>query len=316
MSDVLLDEEGNEVVETPSTADQDTDNEETGTNDTPSEDSDERAGGPDGELDNAEDEDEREAIRARRREERKHRKEAQREREETLRRELASRDTVINELRAKVDVIERRNSGTELAQLDTAKKQTIQAYNYFKDQIRIATEQGNGAAVADATEKLIQAQRKFDEITNVEKAFKQKQATPPPLDGRLVSHAKSWMERNSWYDANGSDTDSRITLAIDNQLGEEGWDPTTPQYWQELESRVKKYLPHRVKGGKIATEKPKSVVSGSGRESASSQSAKGVYKLSADRVQALKDAGIWDDPKQRADAVKRYREFDKQESQG
>ena len=255
--------------------------------------------------------DEREAIRERRRQERKHRKEAQREREDTLRRELAARDAVINELRSKVEVIERRDSSSEVAQIENVKKQTAQAYQYFKDQIRIATEQGNGAAVADATEKMMQAQRKFDEISNYEKAVKQRRAAPQALDPRLVNNAQEWMQRNSWYDPTGKDQDSRITLTIDQRMAEEGWDPTTKEYWQELESRVKKYLPHRKNSGKISN-KPRSVVAGSGRESGGSSSNAGSYKLSAERVQALKDAGIWDDAKQRAEAVKRFREYDKQ----
>jgi len=265
----------------------------------------------DSELNDAEDDNEREAIRERRREERKNRKQAQREREETLRRELAARDSVINELRAKVDNIERRNSGSELAQLENAKRQTAQAYNYFKDQIRVATEAGNGAAVAEATEKLFQSQRKFDELTSYENAMRRNQAVAPPLDSRLVNHAQQWMEKNKWYDPTARDQDSRITMTIDQQLAQEGWNPTTPEYWQELDSRIKKYLPHKTNSGKSTTTKPRSVVTGGGREASSAQSA-GSYKLSSDRVQALKDAGIWDDPKQRAEAVKRFREYDKQ----
>lgn len=260
-------------------------------------------------------EDEREAIRQRRREERRNRKEAQRERENSLRRELASRDAVINELRSKVDVIERRNNGSELAALDNAKRNTVQAYNYFKNQIQVATEAGNGAAVAEATEKLMQAQRRFDEIQAYEKALKSQQSAPSTLDPRLVENAQAWMKRNPWYNAQGSDTDSVITTTLDRQLQAEGWDPTQPSYFEELDSRLKKYLPHRASRGKISTTKPRSVVTGSSRE-ASTASTKGsqTYRLSADRVQALKEAGIWDDPKARAEAIKRYRDYDKQQS--
>ena len=205
----------------------------------------------DEEMNNAEGEDEREAIRERRRQERKHRKEAQREREDTLRRELASRDAIINELRSKVEVIERRNTGSEVAQLENGKKQAAQAYNFFKDQIRVAGEAGNHAAVADATEKMIQAQRRFDELSRVEQVFKQRQSAPQPLDPRLANHAQAWMERNSWYDPSGQDQDSEIAMRIDHRLAQEGWDPTTKEYWDELSARVKKYLPHRVNSGKI-----------------------------------------------------------------
>lgn len=255
--------------------------------------------------------DEREAIRERRRQERRHRKAAQREREETLRRELQARDSVINELRGKVEAIERRGNSSELAQLDTAKKQTAQAYNYFKDQIRVATEAGNGAAVADATEKMLQAQRRFDELQAYEKAYRQRSATPSPLDPRLVNQAQDWMTRNRWFDPAAKDPDSRIAMTLDQVLADEGWDPTTREYWQELDARVQKYLPHRATGGKMKSTKPRPTVAGAGRESGGADSGK-TYRLSSDRVQALKDAGIWDDPKQRAEAIRRFREYDKQ----
>lgn len=276
------------------------------------EDSGEDSGGDD---DSGEDaggtDDEREAIRERRRKERQHRKQAQREREETLRRELQARDSIINELRAKVEGIERRGTSSELAQIENAKKQTAQEYAYFKDQIRVATEAGNGAAVADATEKMLQAQQRFSQLQGYEQTYRQRQAQPQPLDPRLVNHAQKWMESNKWYNPAGQDQDSRIALTLDQQLAQEGWDPTTPQYWQELDSRVKKYLPHRANSGKISGTKPRSTVSGSGRDAGPRTSDKS-YRLSAERVKALKDAGIWDDPKQRAEAVKRFREYDKQ----
>lgn len=256
-------------------------------------------------------EEEREAIRERRRIERRNRKVAAREREDTLRRELAARDSVINEMRAKLDLIEQRHSGSELAQVENGKKQAAQSYNFFKDQIRVATEAGNGAAVADATEKLMQAQRRFDELDRVEQALKQRRSTPQPLDPRLANHAQNWMTRNSWYDPSGRDQDSEIAMRIDQRLAQEGWDPTTAEYWEELDNRVKKYLPHRVNSGKIERVKPRSVVSGSGRENSSAPSGK-TYRLSSDRVQALKDAGLWDDPKQRTEAIKRFREYDLQ----
>jgi hypothetical protein len=314
MSDVLIDENGNEVIEEKVIVNEDENLE----NDDPvvQEDNNEDATlrtddhTNDEELAGAVDDEEREAIRARRREERRNRKQAQKDREETLRRELSSRDAIINDLRAKVDGIERRNSSSELAQLETVEKQVAHSYNFFKDQIRVATEAGNGAAVADATENMIKAQRKFDEIQTFKKAMKQRQATPQPLDPRMVNQANKWMERNKWYSPGSNDQDTELAMVLDKRMHDEGWDPTTEAYWQELDGRIKKYLPHRATGGKVAPTRPKSVVTGSGRESGSARD-NGTFRLSAERVQALKEAGTWDDPKQRAEAVKRYREFDK-----
>ena len=61
----------------------------------------------------------------------------------------------------------------------------------------------------------------------------------------------------------------------------------------------------------MKSTKPRPTVAGAGRESGGADSGK-TYRLSSDRVQALKDAGIWDDPKQRAEAIRRFREYDKQ----
>jgi len=309
---------GEEVVSKTAVVENDTDD-ELQTNNTHGDEADENSsegateGSNDSELAAAEDDDEREAIRQRRRDERKHRKEAQREREDTLRRELASRDAVINQMRTELNAIQNRNTGAELAQIENGKKQAAEAYKFFKDQIRVATEQNNGAAVADATEKMMLAQRRFDELQNVEKVFKQRQTTPQPLDPRLANHAQAWMSKNPWYDASGKDQDSEIVMRIDQRIAQEGWDPTTPEYWQELDSRVKKYLPHRQNSGKISNTKPKSVVAGGGRETSTTNTQAGTtYKVSAERVKALKDAGMWDDPKLRAEAVKRFRDYDKQ----
>ena len=306
-----FDVETGEEVKSQTVNDTETDDEDTSTDadSNTSADHDDDDGG-DSQANDGDTDDEREAIRERRRQERKHRKQAQREREDTLRRELASRDAIINELRSKVDVIERRNTGSEVAQIENGKKQAAQAYNFFKDQIRVAGEAGNHAAVADATEKMIQAQRRFDELTRVEQVFKQRQAAPQPLDPRLANHAQSWMEKNSWYDPSGQDQDSEIAMRIDQRLAQEGWDPTTKEYWDELSARVKKYLPHRVSGGKVGAVKPRSVVTG-GRESGNPSAGK-TYKLSSERVNALKEAGLWDDPKKRAEAIKRFRDYDKQ----
>ena len=252
----------------------------------------------------------REEIRARRRAERQEKKRAQREREDSLRRELAARDEIINQLQSRVSVVERAHQGSEEAQLDTAIEESANAYNYFKDQIALAAQHGDGKGIADATEKMILAQRRYEDLNKVKNTYVESKVNKQqPLDPRLVNHAKAWMDKNKWYDPNGGDTDSRRALEIDRELAREGWNPTTPQYWDELEARVKKTLPHRSKQA-YSGKSSKSVVTGSGRESAPTGS-KGGYKLSAERTAALKESGIWDDPKQREEAIKRYREYDR-----
>ena len=289
-------------------------------------------GGDDDRLTSEEDEAERARIREERRQERQLKKQRAREEKERLQREVAQERERTRQLEERLAAIERRNSGAEVAQVDQVIGQTEQAYRYFKDQIKVATEAGDGAKVAEATEKMVLARERLAQLNQVKVAVQQRQNAAPPLDPRLVSNAQQFMNRHKWYRPDGQDMDSQILRNIDNAVANEGWDPTTPQYWEELENRVKKYLPHRIARGKVQAKdddddfedaqssrpKPKSAVAGSGEGSGAARGAGGkqTFKLSAERVQALKEAGMWDDPAQRQAAIKRFRDYDRQHAKG
>lgn len=260
--------------------------------------------------------DEREAIRARRREERKQKKIAAREREDWLRAELAARDQIIDQMRHQLDGISNQGYKTEIDKAEKVKQDSAQAYAYWKEQIKVGTENQNGALVAEATEKMLAAQTRFGQAEQYQQSVKQavqrqSQAAPNQIDPRLANYAKNWMSSNPWYSTEGKDQDSRIVSAIDNALASEGYNPSTPEYWDELTLRVKDRLPHRFKPATVQSSKPKSVVSGSGRNGASAPRNDSAKGLSAERVQALKDAGLWDDPKKRSAAIKEFQAYDK-----
>ena len=254
--------------------------------------------------------DERKSIRERRRKERQDRKERAREREESLRRELSSSKAQLDEMRQRLDVIDRRNTGSELAQLQAAKEEAVRVHRHFKDQIRIGAESNNGTLIADATEKMMLASKRITDIDTIERNYKQNKQRPQPLDQRVLTGAKAWADGHTWYDPRGGDSDSRVVLTIDQTLADEGFNPTTSEYWAELEKRVKKYLPHRVNRATI-TAKQKTIVAGSGREAGSTSKSSSVFRLSAERVKALKDAGKWEDPAERNKMIKQYRDYDR-----
>lgn len=309
--DLELDEKGEVVPPQDPPKDEDVDQEEGG----------EEAKGVDTDLeDHPEDTNEsidaeREAIRARRREERKHKKEVQRSREDTLKRELSSRDSVISDLTNRLSIIERKSSGMELSTIDSHLKQAEDAYNYFKNQIAVASAAGNHNAIADSTEKMIMARDRHTQLTNVRNQYQKQQRQPAPLDTRVMNHAQDWLNQNSWYDPEKRDEDSELASVIDARLAKEGWNPTTAEYWSELDSRLKKRLPHRYNSGynkgSAESPRPRSPVASSGRESSGSSSGQ-TYKLSADRVSALKDLGIVQGTPEFIEHVKRYKEYDKQ----
>lgn len=259
-----------------------------------------------------------EARRERNRQRRKENKESRKEYIEGLKRELAARDNVINDLSTRVASVERQSAGSQMAQLDTAIKEAENIYSHFKNLNMRAIEAVDGAAAVDAQEKMFAAAQRHQMLTNAKKGMVNQQQAPQPLDPRLKQHAEGWMQRNGWYDPSGSDMDSDLVLKLDERLVQEGWNPTTAEYWSELDARVKKYLPHRANSGYSRPQgsanngKPRVPVAGSSQESAGGS--RPSYHLSSERVKALKDAGVWDNPEKRADAIKRFKDYDAAEA--
>lgn len=263
---------------------------------------------------------EREEVRERRRQERKDRKQRQREREQTLRAQLEQAQARLLEQESRLSVIERRNTGSEMAQISTAKTQAVGAYNHFKQQVKLAAEANDGAALTDSMEKMTLAQRRFEELDRLEKAYTARQNTPPPLDPMLKDNAEKWMSKHTWYNPQGADDDSAVMLAVDQRMAQGGWDPRNPQYWEELTRRGQRYLPHRFQGNQRVAPtntnqprpKPRSTVPPAGGPSNEGGSSSGGFRLSAERIQAMKDSGNWNDPDKRKAMIQEYKNYDAQ----
>ena len=259
-----------------------------------------------------------EARRERNRARRAQNKASRKEYVDSLKRELAARDSLISDLSSRVASVEQHSVGNQVAQLDAAINEAAGYYNHFKDLNRKAIELADGATAVDAQEKMFAAQNRHQMLLNAKKNMTSQVSQPKPLDPRMVNNANSWIERNPWYDASGSDADSDLVMKIDSRLVQEGLNPTTSEYWDELDARVKKYLPHRANkgynGAQAGTQtRTRSPVAGSGGES--SVVSKGTYRLSAERVAALKEAGTFDDPVKRADAIRRFQQYDRENPQ-
>jgi len=217
------------------------------------------------------------------------------------------------ELLERLAVLEKKSHGSDLARLNKAKEDQANRILFAKQKIAEATSTGNGELLTSAQEMWFEARRQYEALDAVMKkaTAPQRERTIRAPDPRLKKFADSWMESNPWYDPNGKDPDSKVALTIDQAMAEEGWNPKTPQYWQELDNRLQKYLPHRYTDDTDEkpnrNSRPRNVVTSSGRESASSNViGKNQFALTRDQVQAMKDAGMWDDPEKRAKMIRRY----------
>jgi hypothetical protein len=256
-----------------------------------------------------------EAIRAAKRAKRRARKEYHKQTatEKDIRLQNLQRQN--QELLERLSVVERKQSGSELARLDKAIEDQHMRITFAKNKIKEATENGDGDLLTSAQEMWFEARRHAEDLTALKKRSVQPSQQPIQQDPKVQRYASDWMERNPWYDPSSKDMDSRIALTIDQALAEEGWDPKTEDYWEELDNRLQRSLPNRYTDSnneRTKRSRPRNVVTSSGREAASNAGGKNLYTLSPDRVKALKEAGMWDNLEIRNRMIKRYAAEDRQ----
>ena len=259
----------------------------------------------------------REQIRAARREERKLKKQIHREKAKESNHLINNLKTQNQQLAERLAQLEKRTSGAELARVDKAIDDTEVQIEYAKMKMREAVANQDGDAVVKAQELMYESQRKVESLKSIkDQATRQMSQPPKPTmnvpDPSVQRNAAAWMERNSWYDPQAKDMDSEIAQRLDKKLTDEGYDPSSEDYWDELDDRVAKYLPHRTGNAapqRAATQRPR--MTGSGRESAPTGRAN-EFRISPDRVSAMKEAGMWDNPELRAKAIKKYAAWDRE----
>lgn len=301
---------------------------------------------PEARLGKEEDTDEEEEQGGREKAAHKSRRQRRKEAEVRLRTELKFLENRNDQLERQLQTVARRQDN---ADLNTLEDRIAQKKSLLAKADEVIAEAITAQKGTEATE----AQRIRDKVRDdlkVLEGIKEQASTKgeerPKANPRVVSNIKAWHKDNDWFDFSRGDMDSKIAGAIDDSLGEEGFDPATEDYWKELNSRLAKVLPHRVKARKNgktddsglendddddededeeqeapqkktpkkkaagATGGPKFRTGGPGRE----LSANEVY-LSRERVAALKEAGAWDDPKLRKKYLERYKQYDLEHAQ-
>jgi hypothetical protein len=297
--------------------------------------SDERVGK--GEDDDKDDEgegkttEEREAIRARRRVERHNR----RQREARERKELTF-------LRKRNEDVEKQLSQLAMRQDKTEEASIDQRIGYIDSQIKVAeglhakaVEKGDGATATEALSvkdglrehlaKLNQAKEGLKaraEAAAKEKTTEQEEPAGE-IDPVVRENVQSWFNKHkAWFDPKLSNPDSRLAKSIEDHLFAEGeHDPSEPEYWDELDRRIARVLPNRVKAKEKSTdtdddqdEKPTPKRKGGGPRFTTggrerSLKPNEVY-IDRQRREALQEAGLWDDPEARERYLRAYKSYD------
>jgi hypothetical protein len=254
--------------------------------------------------------DDNDALRAVKRDRRRTKKQLVRQTnaEKELKLQMLERQN--QDLISRLSVVERKTHSADLARIDKAIEDSELRINYAKMKLSEAAEARDGNAMAKAQELWMEARQQAESLRNLKKSATQPRQESSIPDPRLQRNAANWMERNSWFNPDGKDLDSKVAKQVDEQLTSEGWDPNSTDYWDELDNRLQKYVSHRYNAktdeNPNQRSKPRGIVTGSGRESASRAGGKNTFTLSPEQVRAMKDAGFWDDSEKRNKMIKRY----------
>ena len=272
---------------------------------------------------------EREVIRERRRiekRERKQRQDAAKNRDKT---ELTFLQRRNEELERRFSAIEGKITQSELSEYDVAIADAQRRAQMAEQVFAKAIDAKNGADASKAMQYRDQAraavyaleQKKAQEMQRIQQAQYAQQQQQNTIPQRQIEMAQDFIREHDWYDPHGGDEDSAIVLAIDAALVKAGVDPNSEEYWDELREKVKRRLPEKFAAEKKEQREQRSDTNrprggpqiGSGRNDSAPSGRREVY-ISPERKNAMIEAGVWDDAVLRKKYIKRYMDYDKQNS--
>ena len=186
------------------------------------------------------------------------------------------------ELSSKLQNTEHQFNTVNKLSLDSSEKQITDKLELARNAYKSAHEEGDSAKILQAQEFLNEAQNDLKSLTATKQQFErqpvqqqqqvqqpqyQPQPTPDP-------RAAEWAQKNEWF---GSDqVMTAASLAIDGQLKEEGYNPTDPEYYTEIDRRLQETFPHKFAAEaapveevrqQVEASKPAQVVAGASRSS-------------------------------------------------
>jgi hypothetical protein len=260
---------------------------------------------------------EREKIREARREERRLKKDLKKQREISAKNKITALERRNAELAERLAKVESTASSYQFAQLDKAIEDEATRVEYAKMKMVQAAQSGDAVAQMEYLEQLTDAKQRLNQAQHfkkqqVDNAQAPKQNVPNPITTEVQQNATKWLKKNSWYDPQARDIDSKIAKVIDQELVSDGWDPSDPEYWEELDNRLQSRLPHRYTSKGSKEGRRSAGPTASSRSASTTAQKPGTITLSRERVNAIKDAGAWDDVEKRNKMIRAYALYDRQ----
>ena len=219
-------------------------------------------------------------------------REAERQREEAI--------TFANSMKADKDRLEKKMSTLDKSYVKEFESRVTTNMDAARQALRVAIEAGDVDGQVKAQEqmaRLAQDASRLGALKDIaEITPKQKEVEQPAYEQprRTVNDPKAeeWAAKNTWFG-----TDSAMThTALDLHkvlVEEEGYDPKSDEYYEEVEKRIKLEFPHKFdKIEDTSTERTKPVQNVASAKRSASTGRKKTVKLTPSQVAIAKRLGV------------------------
>ena len=202
------------------------------------------------------------------------------------------------QLNGKLNSREQEFTNISKLHLDANQKQLTDKMELARAAYKSAHDEGNTGKILQAQEFLNEAQNDLKALGVTKAQFEQQppqpvqQPQPTQPQGAADPRAIEWAQKNDWFGQDRVMTAS--ALALDAELKEEGFDTSDPEFYNEIDNRIKEAFPSKfnttVKESSVQEQpsKPAQVVAGASR----STPAPGKVKLTKEDVRLAQNWGI------------------------
>ena len=184
-------------------------------------------------------------------------------------------------------------TGRVKSQLESAKIQLKNAVTKGDVEAQVAANQSLARlAIEEERIKATEEQRKkYEEsLKNAGQIGQQpvQNQIQAPQQARPDPKAESWAEKNEWFGKDEAMT--YASFGIHKKLVEEdGFNPTSDEYYEEIDKRIRREFPHKFNGGEQASSKPVQTVASASRTSGAGRK---TVRLTPSQVAIAKKLGV------------------------
>jgi hypothetical protein len=218
-------------------------------------------------------------------------REAERQREEAI--------TFANSMKANADRLEKKMSTLDKSYVKEFESRVTTNMDAARQALRVAIEAGDVDGQVKAQEqmaRLAQDASRLGALKDISETAPTQEVEQPAYQQprRAVNDPKAeeWAAKNTWFGSDSAMTHTALDLHK-VLVEEEGYDPKSDEYYEEVEKRIKLEFPHKFdKMEDTSTERTKPVQNVASAKRSASTGRKKTVKLTPSQVAIAKRLGV------------------------